>query len=188
MESEKYQGFIRGKTIELRPKNKDLIDEYLKWENDIRYRRLFRNDVPFLKEQYKKWLEEIENKTTVIFDIWHLKDNKLIGDVDLHQIHWRNRNALLGLIIGDLDYWGKGLCTEALKLMINYGFEELNLHKIIAFVNGLNIASQKCLVKAGMKFEATMKEEAFLDGQYVDNHIYCIFDTDWFAFHSVKEI
>ena len=45
---------------------------------------------------------------------------------EFNDIHWSNRRADLGLLIGEPEYWGQGLATEIGNLMINYGFNELN--------------------------------------------------------------
>lgn len=186
MESEKYQGFIRGKTVELRPMNKEHLSIYNKWINDRRNRRLMRMDMPITEEEQKKWMEGNENKEGVHFEIWHITDNKLVGDGGLHRIHWRNRNAWLGLMIGETDYWNKGVGSEASELIVKYGFEELNLHKIIAGIYEPNLGSQKCALKMGMKLECKFKEEIYVDGKYYDTNIYSMFDRDWFTLHPVQ--
>lgn len=187
MESEKYQGFLRGNSIDLRPTNKDNMQTYLKWSNDLRNRRLMRNDIPITEQDVTALFFDYEKKENVHFEIWHIADNKLIGDCGLHHIHWRNRNAWISLKIGEPEYWAKGICTEASKLLLKYGFEELNLHKIIAGIHDINLGSQNCALKIGLKFEATLKETVFIDGKYINTNHYTIFDRDWFKLHPREE-
>lgn len=185
VDNEKYQGFFKGKTLELRPMTEDNIKTYSKWANDRRNRRLIRIDIPVTFEELRKKWQNEENKE-IHFEIWHVIDDKLIGDASLQLIDWRNRNAWVGLRIGEIDYWGKGIGTEVSELILKYGFEELNLHKIYGGIFKPNLGSQKCALKVGMKLEATMDDEVFIDGKYIGTNIYSIFSRDWFTLHPVE--
>ena len=71
-------------------------------------------------------------------------------------------------MIGEQEYWGNNYATEAGKLIINYAFNELNLHKINAEVYPQNSASVRVAEKIGLKLEITRKNEAYIDGVYID--------------------
>lgn len=186
MDNEKYQGFIRGKIVELRPMKTEHLPIYNKWISDRRNRRLLREDMPSSEEEQRKWFFEDPKKENVHFEIWYIPDNKLVGEGGLHHIHWRNRNAWLGLLIGEIDYWDKGIGSETSELMVRYGFEELNLHKIVAGIFEPNLGSQKCALKMGMKLESKFKEDIYIDGRYYDTYIYSMLDRDWFSLHPVE--
>jgi ribosomal-protein-alanine N-acetyltransferase len=76
------------------------------------------------------------------------------------------------------DYWGKGIMKEALKRMIEFGFNDLCLHSIEANVNPGNISSIKLLERAGFKQEAYFRENYLFDGKYYDSLIYSLLETD----------
>jgi RimJ/RimL family protein N-acetyltransferase len=57
------------------------------------------------------------------------------------------------------EYWGQGLATEAAKAILNYGFEQLNLSRLVSLINSENIASQKVAEKIGMTFEKEARDE-----------------------------
>lgn len=186
MESEKYQGFIRGKTLELRPMNIDNVEIHYKWANDRRTRRLMRIDTPIPMDHVRRWVQGDEDKESIHFEVWHIADNKLVGNGGINRINWRNRTASLSLRIGETEYWNQGVGSEASELLVKYGFEELNLHKIEAGIYEPNIGSQKCALNMGMKLEGTMKESVYIDGKYVDANFYSMLDRDWFALHPVN--
>jgi RimJ/RimL family protein N-acetyltransferase len=80
-------------------------------------------------------------------------------------------SAELGYWLGE-PYWGKGLMTEAVKLVTEYGFSELKLKRIYAGVFETNPASAKVLEKAGYTFESRMSKAVIKEGQYLDQLMY----------------
>ncbi|MBY9002925.1 MAG: GNAT family N-acetyltransferase, partial [Candidatus Lokiarchaeota archaeon] len=132
-------------------------------------------------EEVKKWFEpkKEEVKTDVDFLIYHKNDKKKIGMVRLTDIQWLNRNANIFTVIGESEYWGKGIAVEAGKLMITYAFEELNLHKIHTSIYTPNERSLKAAAKLGLVEEAVLREEIYIDGVHVDNHKFAVFKEDW---------
>ncbi|GAH12567.1 unnamed protein product, partial [marine sediment metagenome] len=82
-------------------------------------------------------------------------------------------------VIGESEYWGKGIAVEAGKLMITYAFEELNLHKIHTSIYSPNERSLKAATKLGFVQEAILREEIYIDGVHVDNHKFAVFKKEW---------
>lgn len=79
------------------------------------------------------------------------------------------------------DDRGKGYGTELLNLILDYGFNNLNLHKIKLNVYPFNIGAIKAYTRVGFAKEATFKHEVFYNGQWVDTDRYAIFQADWYA-------
>ena len=79
----------------------------------------------------------------------------------------------------DPDYWGQNLGTEAGKLIIDYGFKELNLHKITVTLFSPNKASVRVAEKIGFKHEITFQSGVYVDGKYIDALHYSIFKEDF---------
>ena len=181
MTKENDNAFIKGDKIDLVPLNSDHIKLYVKWQNHPEVRKYTRNEFPSTIEMFKKLFEPhgrtIRNK--VQFEIWNKEDQKAIGLAEINNIHYAYRRASMAVIIGDLQYWGKGIATEAGKLLIKYGFSELNLYKTTTTVYSPNIGSWKVCEKLGMEREATLKNNGFIDGEYVNDYCYCIFQNDW---------
>lgn len=100
--------------------------------------------------------------------------------------------GLIAIKLGKLNYriaevwykihpahWRKGYTTEALKKILQFGFDELNLHRIEAGCAVENIASIKVLEKAGMTREGHKRQILPIRGQWVDNYFYAILDIDY---------
>lgn len=178
-----YQAFpfIKSENVDLCPPNVAHIILYSRWRNHPRARRYSRNIFPQSADEMKKWFEPRDQGVPegVDFEIWHKKDKIPIGLCGISHINWVNRSSSSFMIIGDPFYWNKNLGTEASRMMINYGFMELNLYKIYANIFEPNIGSWKVAEKDGFKLEGIQKRAIFIDGEYVDDRMYCIFKDDW---------
>ena len=84
------------------------------------------------------------------------------------QINWIERNAELGIFIGEENYRGNGYGTEAINLLLEYGFKYLNLHSIKLSLLSINERAHKCYLKCGFKDTGKNREEIFLHGKYYD--------------------
>lgn len=174
--------FIEGERIDLVSGGIDVAPLVARWMNDPDVRRFSRNAIPHSLEEIKKWFEPPSGEGTrdfAVLNIKHKKDNKLIGSAGINHIDWINRHANAFLQIGEKDYWGKKIATEATLLMLQYAFEELNLNKIIGRVAIDNIASWKVAEKIGFEYEGLSKEEFYIDGEYLDVKRYSYLKRDW---------
>jgi len=174
--------FIEGETIDLVAGNSKWVPLVCKWQNDPKVRRYARNMWPVTIEEIKKWFEPSPDrhmKEFVVFTIYHKRDKRPIGSVGFGRINWVSRNANIFATIGEPEYWGKGIAIEANKLLIKYGFTELNFHKIYAGVFTPNKRSLRAAEKLGFEKEAILKEEMYVDGEYHDVHKFALFKRDW---------
>ncbi len=106
------------------------------------------------------------------------KDSKeLIGAIGL-MINLVHEKAELGYWIG-LPYWGKGYCTEASKLLIDFGFNKLDLNKIYAKALVSNKNSWNVMEKVGMNYEGTLRQEVIKDGIAYDLKSYAILKDEY---------
>ena len=174
--------FIEGETIDLVAGNSKWVPLVCKWQNNPKVRRYARNMWPHTIEDIKKWFEPAPDrrmKEFVVFTIYHKRDKRPIGTVGFGHINWVSRNANIFATIGEPEYWGKGIAVEANKLLIKYGFTELNFHKIYAGVFTPNKRSLRAAEKLGFEKEAILKEEMYVDGEYHDVHKFALFKRDW---------
>ena len=164
--------FLIGERIYLRPI--DAVDlensQYLNWLNDERViGNLESLYFPTTKAQLEEYVMSASEVPAVVFlAIIEKVSDRWIGNIKLGSIDWIKRKATYGRMIGDFDSWGKGYGTEAARLIIRYGIERLNLHKITAGVIDGNIGSIKSNQKAGMTIEATLKKEVFRKGVWTN--------------------
>ncbi len=77
------------------------------------------------------------------------------------------------------DEWGKGYATEAAWHIMDWGFGELNIHRIVAFCHASNSASVQVMEKLGMQQDGKLRETRWLHGEWWDEYVYAILDKDW---------
>jgi RimJ/RimL family protein N-acetyltransferase len=174
--------FIEGERIDLVAGNSKWANLVCKWMNDPKVRHYSRNMWPLTLEDVKKWFEppaDRQMREFIVFTVYHKEAKRPIGSIGFNQTNWVSRNANIFLTIGEPEYWGKGIAGEASKLMINYGFTELNFHKIFASVFTPNSRSLRAAEKLGFEKEGVLKEEMYVDGQYHDIHKFALFKRDW---------
>ena len=100
-------------------------------------------------------------------------NRRLIGKAGLYRIQPANHRSELGYMLLP-EYQGKGIATEAVKLMLDFGFDRLNLHSMEAVIDPGNIASERVLQKCGFVKEAHIKENELFNGVYLDTVIYSL--------------
>ncbi|MBY8991428.1 MAG: GNAT family N-acetyltransferase [Candidatus Lokiarchaeota archaeon] len=178
--------FLEGTIINLCPPNTEHINLYTKWMNSPQIRKYARYEFPQNVEEVKKMFEPKQERVSseIFFEIWHRDDEKPIGYTGLIRIRWFDRSAFLFYLIGEKDYWGKGHATEAARLVVEYGFNELNLHKINAGIFAPNQSSVRVVEKNDFKHELTLKKEIYIDGEHVDALKYSILRKEWQAIKS----
>ncbi len=113
----------------------------------------------------------------VNFAITVVESGLLIGAIGM-TINARFRRAELGYWVGK-EYWNRGYCTEASRAVIEYGFRELGLNKIVAHHISRNPSSGRVMTKCGMKKEGSFREHVFKAGRYEDLEGYGILRSDW---------
>lgn len=103
-----------------------------------------------------------------------LKDNpKLIGLIGHYRIRPEHFRAEIGYMLLP-EFNGKGIISEAVKEVVNYGFKIMKLHSIEAVLDPENFGSEKVLEKNGFIKEAHLKENEFFEGRFLDSVIYSI--------------
>ncbi|USG64815.1 GNAT family N-acetyltransferase [Brevibacillus ruminantium] len=91
-----------------------------------------------------------------------------IGITSLIQLDEKNRNAECIIDLGEKEFWGKGYATEALKLLLDYAFLELNLHRVSLRVFSFNEKAIRLYEKLGFTHEGRSRQSVFRDGQWHD--------------------
>ncbi|MBD3195442.1 MAG: GNAT family N-acetyltransferase [Candidatus Lokiarchaeota archaeon] len=174
--------FLKGENVDLLPINLDHLNLYTKWFNLEEMRRYSRMEFPQTKEQIKKNFstDDKGGKQGVTLEIWHKKDKKPIGLAGLNHINWFNRNANIFLTI-EPNYQQRKIGTQVGKMLVDYGFLELNLEKIHSSIIEANEGSWKTAEKIGFSLEVELKDEAFVDGKYYSEKKYGIFREEWLS-------
>ena len=174
---------LRGKNVILSPMKKEYIETFLKWINDpeiMQYLLLYR---PMTKEMEEEWYESLKQRENdFLFSILiPQKDDseKLIGNCGIHRINWINRVGTAGIMIGEKEEQGKGYGTEAMRLLIDYGFSALNLNRIELKLYNYNTKAIKSYQKAGFVEEGCKRQAVWKNGKYHDLIIMSILRDEW---------
>ena len=182
--------FIAGKGINLRGFcEEDLDGNWYRWFNDaeVTYYQ-DKGYFPNTREKQRDYYQAIQaSSSDVVLAIVEPKSGRHIGNVGLHHIDWIHRTAVLGIVIGEKDAWGKGFGKEAWRLITDYGFETLNLHKITATVLEGNEASMACAFASGYEQEGTQKEQTYRHGRYHDLIFVGLTRSAWFKREHEQE-
>lgn len=101
-----------------------------------------------------------------------LSGTRLVGECSLHAIDWRNRHAQVGICIWDLADRGQGHGSAAASLLIQWARDDLNLHRLEAWILADNTASRHTFAALGFAHEGTFKERYFHNGTHKSVHIY----------------
>lgn len=105
------------------------------------------------------------------------KDNKLIGTVDFVSWQPQHKTAEIGYALS-MDYWGRGIATEAAKELIRFGMNEMELVRIQAKALVANKGSERVMEKAGMNYEGILRKFIFIKGAHYDVKMYSIIRED----------
>jgi len=159
-----------GKKVFLSPVQDEDTECFTKYMNDMEvtdYTGTTHHVYNFTGE--KNWIANIySNENNKTFSICRVEDEKLIGNLSLMGIDYINRTAELGILIGEEDSRSKGYGEEAINLLLDYGFNYLNLHSIFLKANSINKRAIRCYEKVGFKLFGTKREDKYINGKYYD--------------------
>tara|TARA_B110000027_G_C16122557_1_gene304304 strand:- start:15183 stop:15731 length:549 start_codon:yes stop_codon:yes gene_type:complete len=169
--------FIKGEKVILKTlKNEDLNGNYQFWLNDpdiVKYNS--HGKFPFSKNMLQTYIDRCDNDNSkIILAIVDPKSQTHIGNISLQSINWIDRNCEIAFILGDKNFWSKGIMSEAGNLLINHAFNELNLHKVYCGTSSNNLGMQKLAINLGMVKEGVRAESIFNNGRYFDIYEYGI--------------
>ena len=175
---------LKGKLVLLRPVQRADISSFLQWYNDpdvIQYLFMY---LPMTEMAEQKFIEDLGTTratTQLIFVIEAIETDKgkPIGTIGLHNINPKDHNATFGIAVGNKQYWSKGYGTEAAELIIRYGFEQLNLHRISSSAFSFNERSIRLHLKVGFKEEGRRREAVFKNGDYIDEVMFGLLREEW---------
>ncbi len=146
--------------------------EILKHFNDMEVRHFLGAPIPISEVEEEEFIRSTwarrKSGRGYVFGIELNKSQLLIGCCELTDISPIHRGAELGIIIFNKKYWSQGLGTEALSLLLDYGFNSLNLHRIYLRVNEDNARAIRAYQKVGFQQVARYRECLFREGKYID--------------------
>lgn len=167
--------------LTLRPLKESDAELFFKWRNDLAYikhTKSFR--LPKHEGLEHEWLQKAmldKSNSTVVFIID--ANEKAIGFVQLSNIDWISRNCFFGIAICESISKQKGFGKRTSKLVLDYAFKELNIHKVSLEVSDFNTNALSLYESLGFSKEGTMKEHYYWSNEYHDVHLYGLLKKDY---------
>jgi RimJ/RimL family protein N-acetyltransferase len=128
-----------------------------------------------------KWERLILDPPTGIIIFAIESADQCVGRIELAMIDRDNRNAAVGLFVGDRANWGQGIATKALRIVADFGFAVENLDRIYAHVYGFNERSQRLMLRAGFQAEGVMRRHELHNGELRDIHVFGLLKDEFYA-------
>jgi RimJ/RimL family protein N-acetyltransferase len=172
---------IDGKKVTLRPlRQSDVTQVYVDWLNDEDVNR-------YMESRHTQWdLESVREYVRVhegldqAYLLAILYNDIHVGNIKILYDDFRNGVMSVSFFIGEKQYWGKGLANEAISILSNFAFENLNAQKIMGWTYQENYGSAKALMTAGFQLEGILREHVFLNDNCKTNVMQFGFTkTDW---------
>lgn len=181
---------LTGTRIMLREYRRDDLPWMRQWVNDpdiVGYL----SDIflyPHAAESTESYLESMlagsdDSRGFVIADA---ATEAYIGQVNLDAIDWKNRVGRIGIVIGSTEHTGRGFGKEAMKLLIDFSFRELNLNRLELEVYDFNERAVRCYAACGFREEGRLRERIYRNGRYHDVICMAILKADWKAEMAVS--
>ncbi|WP_425447222.1 GNAT family N-acetyltransferase [Dethiothermospora halolimnae] len=159
---------FNGEKIILREYREEDLDKLLKIMNEVEYKRNVASRIPYpvtLKD-VKEDFEKISGyKDYYDFAIESIDKGQYIGECGIKSVDWKNRKTEIYIFLGK-DYLDKGYGTDAMEVLLNFIFNEMNLHKVKLTVFSFNTRAIRCYEKCGFKIEGTLRDELYKGGKY----------------------
>ena len=165
-----YFNKIDSENIYLSPISLDDGPLYIKWlSNPEISNNLHNTSKIFNIVSENDWISNTLKNGDYIFSIIRKSDDSLIGNIGFNEINNIDRTATLGIFIGDADNQNKGYGSEAIRALIKYGFDVLNLNNIDLHVFDFNERAIACYKKVGFKEYGRRHKSYYLNGVYHDD-------------------
>lgn len=169
-----------GEKVCLRAYKEEDIPKAAAFVNDKELKKLLVTNVPFPMTIWEEadWVKSQKSSRSgeYNFAIEDLETKQYIGGCGINEVNWLTRVAVVGIMIGDKNYWGKGYGTDAMKVLMKFIFEEMNMNKIRLGTFSFNERAIKSYKKCGFEIEGVLKNEIFKEGKYYDEIIMSSFN------------
>lgn len=172
----------RGR-VQFTPLQMDNIYTHFRWNNDPELNRLD-SEIPYEKEtfgEFKKRFEQMcyqPSPSHHDFEI-HDEEGTLIGVAYVARVSEHNRHGLIGITIGDREYWGEGYGRESMALLLSFCFNRLGLHRVSAETFEYNTAWRDLVEGMGFTLEGTARDYLYREGKYWDKDNYSLLENEY---------
>ena len=185
MKTQKLQRNLLGSQFSLIPFTEEHIsDRYIGWLNDPQINRFL--EVRLVHQTYETVLEFVQSfygsTEKYMWGVYLNESSTMIGTATLYNINRHHGSAEIGLLIGEMDYWGKGASMEAIGLIAQFAFETLGLRRLTGGNYASNHGMNFTYKQLGFSLEGKLRQAYLLKpGIYVDGYRWGILAEEWRA-------
>lgn len=158
----------------------DAIDHW-RWRNDPDVTHTLLTSRPQTQAEVdnmvSRWMSESNHGFAI--ETVDLPQPVHVGSCSLSDFHWPSRHVEVSLAIGEKQYWGRGYASAAMELLLEYGFGELNLHRIQLYVFTTNTAAIRLYQKCGFQIEVTLREDVYREGAFHNTYLMGLLKHEW---------
>jgi RimJ/RimL family protein N-acetyltransferase len=182
---------FRGKLVRLTAEEPETQAKYeARWRRDTEFHRLADADPANVmsEKKIKEWLEKRSEEVKperYPFAIRALEGDKLIGFMGLW-LDLVHSEAWVGIGIGEREYWGKGYGTDAMRLILQYAFMELNLQRVSLGLHAYNERALKSYEKVGFRLEGRTRSDQLREGMRTDTLWMGILRDEWLGLDTPR--
>lgn len=165
---------IEDDFIYLRPVNEsDLAGNYMKWLRNKEVTRFMEfGNSPVSFERMQAYLNSLKNDKNLFLAIIMKENNQHVGNIRLGPIDRFNRRADIGILVGERSVRGKGVASSAMRLVLNYAFNVMNLKRITLGVIAGNMDAIRLYERVGFVREGCLRSHVLCKGAYHDVILY----------------
>src|SRR5438876_2756389 len=158
---------LQGDRLRLRPLAATDLRRCVKWFSDLQIIHFLGRDAPVTLAEEERWFRDYERRTDEqIFAIE--VEGQHVGNLGLHKIDRVHRKSEVGIVIGEPSFWSHGYGTEAMRVVLRYGFDVLGLNKISLDVLEYNTRALRTYERLGFQREGVHREDIYKDGRFVN--------------------
>jgi RimJ/RimL family protein N-acetyltransferase len=176
---------IYGNGLRLRAIEKEDIPRFVRWLNDPEVRENLLLFAPMSLDEEEEWYNSVlkrpKEERPLAIEIEIGGEWLTIGNISLMRIDWHARHSEVGLFIGEKQYWNRGYGSEALRVMVGYAFDFLNLNKVYLNVYETNPRGIRAYQKVGFVEEGRLRQEVYKNGRYIDVLVMSILRSEWYS-------
>jgi RimJ/RimL family protein N-acetyltransferase len=170
---------LTGEHVTLRPPRPEDAEARYRLGSDPEIARMYgasRCDVrPMTLDGAARWVQGLMSRDHV----WVIETDRLIGHIRLDRVDLNDRRASLAIGIEDPAQLGRGLGSEAIRLVQGYAFQTLALHRLSIRVVAYNLRAIRAYEKCGFVIEGREREAAFVDGAWHDDVMMGMLDREY---------
>ncbi len=161
-------GEVNGEALRLVPTREHHLDAVVRWFADPEVTRYISLRFPIAAAAEREWYAGISTNPNCV--IWSIElGQQHIGQCGLHDIAWVERTAETGIVIGEREFWGKGVASRVMHARTRWVFEELNLHALFTKVFMPNEASRRACQRVGYREYGRNPYARIINGEYVED-------------------